>query len=120
MILPETNYNHVNGVWAGRGISSGRNGSAGGENEVMFRIPETPKEEDKKDPGSVSAQEEFYKNRGNGVEIPIGSMCMTQEEWEKMLGKFDEAQQEIKEELAKEKEARDFDRDPDEYHPEYK
>lgn len=118
MILPETNYNQVNGVWAGQGISRGRNGSAEGDREFKFRMPEEPEEENKRDSGGVSAQEEFYKNRGSGVEIPIGSMCMTQAEWEKMLGKFDEAQEEIKEELAKKAEARDFDRDSDEYTPE--
>lgn len=39
------------------------------------------------------------KNGDTGVKIPIGSLCLTEEEWEKLLDSFDEAQDKIKEEV---------------------
>lgn len=42
------------------------------------------------------------KNGDTGVKIPIGSMLLTQEEWEKLLDSFDEAQEEIQEKIREE------------------
>lgn len=42
------------------------------------------------------------KNGDTGVKIPIGSMLLTQEEWEKLLDSFDEAQEKIQEEVREE------------------
>ncbi len=42
------------------------------------------------------------KNGDTGVKIPIGSMYLTQEEWEKLLDSFDEAQEKIQEEVREE------------------
>ena len=42
------------------------------------------------------------KNSDTGVKIPIGSMLLTQEEWEKLLDSFDEAQEQIQEEIRAE------------------
>lgn len=42
------------------------------------------------------------KNGDTGVKIPIGSMLLTQEEWEKLLDSFDEAQEKIREEVREE------------------
>lgn len=42
------------------------------------------------------------KNGDTGVKIPIGSMCLTEEEWKKLLDSFDEAQEEIKENVREE------------------
>lgn len=39
------------------------------------------------------------KNGDTGVKIPIGSMWLTEEEWEKLLDSFDEAQDEIEENI---------------------
>lgn len=43
------------------------------------------------------------KNGDTGVKIPIGSMYLTQEEWEKLLDSFDEAQEKIQEEVRAER-----------------
>lgn len=37
------------------------------------------------------------KNGDTGVKIPIGSMSLTEEEWEKLLKSFDDAQEKIQE-----------------------
>lgn len=42
------------------------------------------------------------KNGDTGVKIPIGSMLLTQEEWEKLLDSFDEAQEQIQERIREE------------------
>lgn len=42
------------------------------------------------------------KNGDTGVKIPIGSMVLTQEEWEKLLDSFDEAQEKMKEQIREE------------------
>lgn len=42
------------------------------------------------------------KNGDTGVKIPIGSMLLTQEEWEKLLDSFDEAQEKIQENVREE------------------
>lgn len=42
------------------------------------------------------------KNGDTGVKIPIGSLYLTEEEWEKLLDSFDEAQEEIKENVREE------------------
>lgn len=42
------------------------------------------------------------KSGETGVKIPIGSMLLTQEEWEKLLDSFDEAQEKIQEEIREE------------------
>lgn len=45
---------------------------------------------------------EKLKSGNTGVKIPIGSMCLTEEEWEKLLESFDAAQEEIREEVRAE------------------
>lgn len=45
---------------------------------------------------------EKLKSGNTGVKIPIGSMCLTEEEWEKLLDSFDKAQEEIREEVREE------------------
>lgn len=45
---------------------------------------------------------EKLKSGNTGVKIPIGSMCLTEEEWEKLLDSFDKAQEEIREEVRAE------------------
>lgn len=42
------------------------------------------------------------KNGDTGVKIPIGSMLLTQEEWEKLLDSFDEAQEQMQEKIREE------------------
>ena len=42
------------------------------------------------------------KNGDTGVKIPIGSMSLTEEEWEKLLENFDDAQEKIQETIRKE------------------
>ena len=42
------------------------------------------------------------KNGDTGVKIPIGSMSLTEEEWEKLLKSFDDAQEKIQETIREE------------------
>lgn len=143
MILPEGNYMDVNRVWRGRESASGggRNDGVRRGSEFSFKMPEPRREEAERDYGTVSAEEEFYKNQGEsrlismasqegkelgreellklladhreeilkkvksgetGVKIAIGSMRLTQEEWEKLLDSIDEAQEKIRENADKE------------------
>lgn len=44
------------------------------------------------------------KNGETGVKIPIGSMSLTEEEWEKLLKSFDDAQEKIQESIRRENE----------------
>lgn len=54
----------------------------------------------------ISGQrEEILRKLKNGdtqTKIPIGSMCLTEEEWEKLLDSFDKAQEKIQESIRKE------------------
>ena len=45
---------------------------------------------------------EKLKSGNTGVKIPIGSLCLTEEEWEKLLNSFDDAQEKIREEVRAE------------------
>ena len=126
MILPGTNHTYMDRILREQGNlqgerAYGRNDGVDGGGDFLSRMLQASRgesqgseshliEEASRDGKQLNREELFellakqreeilkkLKSGDTGVKIPIGSMYLTEEEWEKLLDSFDEAQEQIRE-----------------------